>query len=76
MFADDCILYLCGNNWNVIHDLIQGELNVFTEWTVKNNLRLNELKTQAMIVGSRNKLQQIGGDAKPFLIHGKKVKFV
>ena len=41
MFADDCILYYCGNNWNSIHQVMQRELNMFSEWTVINNLRLN-----------------------------------
>ena len=75
MFADDCILYYCGNNWHGIHQVMQRELNRFTEWTIKNNLRLNESKTQAMIVGNRNKLKKIDVP-EPFLLHGKTVKFV
>ena len=75
MFADDCILYYCGNNWNNIHQIMQGELNMFIEWTVKNSLRLNESKTQSMIVGNRSKLSKIP-TLVPFLIHGKSVKFV
>ena len=75
MFADDCILYLCGNNWPNIHTVMQRELNSFVEWTVKNNLRLNESKTQAMIVGTRNKLMKL--KTPDFSkINDKNVKFV
>ena len=45
------------------------------DWTTKNNLRLNESKTQAMILGSRSKLSKIL-DPEPLLIYGKKIKFV
>ena len=75
MFADDCILYLCGNNWNVIYQIMQRELTRFTDWSVNNNLRLNDSKTQAMIMGSRNKLSKIT-EPEPLKIHGKNIKFV
>ena len=75
MFADDCILYLGGNNWITIHRTMQKELDQFLEWTLKNNLRLNESKTQAMIVGNRNRLAKIV-NLEPFLLNGKIFKFV
>ena len=75
MFADDCILYLCGYNWNNIHNIMQEELNRFIIWTNKKSLRLNESKTQAMIVGTRNCLLKLV-NLEQFIILGKNVKFV
>ena len=75
MFTDDYILYLCGNNWNVIHHVMQRELNNFSEWTVKNNFSLNDSKTQSMIVGNRNKLSKIA-TPELFCVGGKIIKFV
>ena len=59
MFADDCILYYSSNSWNQIQTVLQRELDNFVAWTIRNNLRLNESKTQAMIVGSRTNCQKI-----------------
>ena len=53
----------------------KNELDVFIDWTTKNNLPLNESKTQAMIVGSRRKILKIL-DPEPLLIYGKNIKFV
>ena len=41
MFADDCVLYYSGNNWNNIHVVLQREFDNFLAWTMKNSLRLN-----------------------------------
>ena len=37
MFADDCVLYHSGNNWNTVHDILQKELRDFEDWTRRNN---------------------------------------
>ena len=45
LFADDCVLYYSGNNWNMVHDVLQGELGRFEIWTNRNMLKLNSRKT-------------------------------
>ena len=72
---NDCVLYMTGNNWPTIRETFQTEVNNFVDWTMKNNLRLNEDKTQAMLVGTRTKLSHVI-DPAPLEINGKHVKFV
>ena len=55
LFADDCVIYYSGNNWNTVYTVLQRELDLFENWTKRNRLHLNSNKSQAMIVGSRNK---------------------
>ena len=75
MYADDCVLYYTGNNWNTVYDVLQSDLSKLVDWTSRNMLKLNSEKTQAMIVGTRNKISKIK-DPKPFLITGKGIKYV
>ena len=75
MFADDCILYCVGNNWNNVHACLQRDLTSFVSWADSNMLKLNENKTQAMIVGTRNRLRKII-DPIPLIIKGSNIKFV
>ena len=75
MFADDCMLYLSGNNWNTMFNIVQSELDIFIDWTKQNMLRLNSSKTQAMIVGTRSKISQIK-NPKHFSILGTDIKYV
>ena len=56
LFADDCILYYTGNNWENVYSVLQNELTKFVNWTAKNMLKLNEKNKQAMIVCMRNRL--------------------
>ena len=75
MFADDCILYYTSNNWTRIHEVLQSDLDSFVAWTILNRLTLNENKTQAMIIGNRNKLRNLV-NPEPFTINNKIVTFV
>ena len=76
LFADDCVIYLSGNNWNVVQSRIQRDLDVVIDWTLRNNLRLNHEKTKAiMILGSRMKLCSVK-DPIPFRVMDKIVKYV
>ena len=75
MFADDCILYFTGNAWENVYTKLQCELDKFVDWTTRNMLKLNSDKTQAMIVGSRNKLSKIK-NPRPFKIMNSNVKFL
>ena len=40
LFADDCIKYLSGNNWDNIHRKMQIDFDATSDWTLPNNLRL------------------------------------
>ena len=75
MFADDCVMFLSGNNWNIIQRRMQRDFESVTEWTFRNNLRLNQGKTHAMLFGSRLKIAN-NHDPTPFSVQGKVVKFV
>ena len=59
LFADDSVLYQTGNNWKDIHDLLQPDLDNISSWFNLNGLRLNATKTKALIVGSRNKINNM-----------------
>ena len=60
MYADDCVLYLSGNNWRNIRSRLQDDLECFEYWGELNNLHLNISKTKLLIAGSRSKLSKIG----------------
>ena len=59
MYADDCVLYLSGNNWMNIRVKMQEDLECFEHWGELNNLHLNVSKTKLLIVGSRSKLARL-----------------
>ena len=59
MFADDCILYISGNNWSSIHAKLQMDLTAFVNWSSDNALVLNVSKTKTVIFGNRHKLSKI-----------------
>ena len=75
MVADDCILYYNGNNWLTICDIMQQDLDKFVVWGTNNRLRLNESRTQSMIVGSCCKLSQLENPSQ-LTITGKYIKHV
>ena len=64
MYADDCILYTSGNEWNRMSQKIQPELDNIHEWCTANRLRLNIDKSKMLIFGSRSKLQKIDYESK------------
>ena len=37
MYADDCVLYLPGNNWDSIRPEIQEDFDCFEHWGELNN---------------------------------------
>ena len=75
LFADDCVMFLSRNNWNVLHRRIQRDFDPVIDLTLRNNLRLNHDKTNAIIFGSRFRLSNLR-DPKHFSISDKKNKFV
>ena len=75
LFADDCVIFLSGNNWVDVHRKIQSDFDSILEWTYRNSLRLNHSKTKAIIFGSRSKLANISIQ-RPFIMNGVELGFV
>ena len=75
MYADDCVLYLSGNNWQTIRYKIQEDLECFEHWGELNNLHLNVKKTKLLLVGSRSKLSKLG-EIEPLIVYGNNVCIV
>ena len=75
MFADDCVLYVAGNNWNSVKNKLQSDLNAFVNWCDQNALSLNTSKTNTMIFGNRQKILK-NKNPVPLVIHGKNITFV
>ena len=75
LFADDCVMYLSGNNWNVVHRRMQRDFDAIVDWTFCNNLRLNHDKTNAIIFASRFRLANMH-EPKVFKMCDQKIKFV
>ena len=75
LFADDCIIYLDGNNWTQIAGKIQSDLVKIETWCSENALSVNASKTKALIVGSHSRLNTINFDVKFCLIE-KDIQYV
>ena len=59
MYADDCVLYLSGNNWDLMRQKMQEDLNCFEHWGELNNLHLNVKKTKLLFIPTRSKLNRL-----------------
>ena len=59
MYADDCILYCTGNNWERVHATLQESLINITNWFTLNALKLNVKKSKCLIIASRSKLKTV-----------------
>ena len=75
MYADDCVLYISGNNWENMRNRIQEDLDCFEHWGELNNLHLNVKKTKMLLVGSDSKLKSII-HPKPLTAYDTDVIFV
>ena len=75
MYADDCVLYLSGNNWENIKGKIQDDLDCFEHWGLLNNLHLNVKKTKMLVVGPTVKLKKLH-DISPLCVYGNNIDFV
>ena len=77
MYADDCILYTSGNEWNRICQKIQPEMNNVFSWCSSNRLKLNINKSKVLAIGSRSKLKKLDNgntiylDAQPLKLTDK-----
>ena len=75
MYADDCVLYMSGNNWENIRKKIQEDLDCFEHWGELNNLHLNVTKTKILVVGSRSELSRLD-NIRPIRVYDKDVHLV
>ena len=75
MYADDCVLYLSGNNWDSIRIKIQEDLECIEHWGELNNLHLNVNKTKMLLIGTRGKLRRFEPFA-PVRLYNQDVIFV
>ena len=53
MYADDCILYTVGNNWNQVRACLQVGLIGFDDWCRNNSMVLNISKSKCLLVASK-----------------------
>ena len=70
MFADDCILYVMGNDFDQMYGKFQSDLNAFITWCT-----INSYKTKAMISSTRPK-QKTLSNARVFQNLGNSVHYV
>ena len=59
MFADDTNISCCGSSSVEIEQKLNTDLENVHKWLISNKLTLNGEKTEYMIIGSRNRLNQI-----------------
>ena len=59
IYADDCILFKSGNNWDSMIDLIQPDLDNIVLWCKRNRLKLSQNKSKVLLIGSLNKLRNV-----------------
>ena len=74
MYADDCLIYSVGNNWNTMFPKIQEGLNSFQKWCYDNCLKLNVSKTKSLLLGSGYKTKNLNLRNK-FELNGEKLEF-
>ena len=74
MYADNCLIYCIGNNWELMRPKIQNGLNSFQIWCLKNRLKLNVRKSKSLIIGSSYKLGDIDMDNK-MVLNGEVLDF-
>ena len=56
MYADDCLIYTIGNNWDRMVPKIQQGLDCFQDWCLNNCLKLNVSKSKSLVKGTNHKL--------------------
>ena len=75
MFADDCIIYEIGNDFDQMYRKLQSDLDSFIQWCTKNGLKINSDKTKAMITTTKCKCKNLV-NIREFKIMGKAVEYV
>ena len=56
MYADDTNLSVSGNNIPEIESMLQHDVDCVADWLCANKLTLNVIKTEYMMIGSRQRL--------------------
>ena len=59
LYADDSALIVSGSDPNVIADLLSNELKSCRQWLIDNKLSLHLGKTEAILFGTKRKLQRV-----------------
>ena len=59
MYADNCILYTSGIDWNRMRQKVQPEVCNIQRWYHHNRLKINDNKSKVLLFGSGNKLGKI-----------------
>ena len=59
MYADDCLIYNIGNNWELMFPKLQEGLRSCEKWCTENSLKLNARKSKVLIIGSNYKISGI-----------------
>ena len=59
MYADDCILFCSGNNWNIMSQKIQPDLDNIQSWCERNRLKISDTKSKVLLLGSIAKLRTV-----------------
>ena len=75
MFAEDCVLYSIGNDFNHMYHRLQLDLDAFINWCSVNGLKINSEKTKAMLCSTRNRLHVMHNMIN-FKILGNEVQYV
>ena len=60
MYADDCLIYCIGNNWNLMRPKIAEGLESFQEWCTNNRLKLNARKSKSLLIGLYQRVNDFG----------------
>ena len=79
MYADDTAISFSSDNIEEIDAVVNAELACLEKWLHGNELSLNVVKTQAMIIGSSQKLRKIDTPMVPiphFQVNGNDIDLV
>lgn len=60
IFADDFIVYISGSNLAEIERRSQTSIDDINNWYYENRLKINVLKTNVMLISTRNSKQRGG----------------
>ena len=75
MYADDCIIYCTGNNWDRVHNTLQQSLGYVTRWLGQNALKLNVKKSKCLVISAKSKLGMIDLDV-PLTLDDQPLDFI
>lgn len=75
MFADDTSISYASNSVQELQNIINSELKRLNEWLVTNKLSLNVVKTEFMIIGSRQRIENLT-DTIDIKLNNNKIKEV